>query len=85
MLNVMGADGLPRNTRVRVKLGTVDDISLDIGGTVVERLDALATTAPDASDDTESDDLEDLGGPIAIAVDVADADAPSQASAATEA
>lgn len=87
VLNVMGADGLPRNARVRVKLGAVDDISLDIGGTVVERLDAQATA--DAPEDSEGDDLEDLGGPIAIAVDMDapadDADAPPQAPAATDA
>jgi exoribonuclease-2 len=81
VLNVMGTDGLPRNARVRVKLGAMDDISLDIGGTVVERLDAQV--ASEVPDDTEGDDLEDLGGPIAIAVDLSDADAPAQTNADT--
>ena len=40
VLPVMGAQGLPRGARVRVKLGEMDLITLDIGGTVVERLDA---------------------------------------------
>lgn len=72
VLGVMGTDGLPRNARVRVKLGAMDDISLDIGGTVVERLDAQmsADTSAEATEDSEGDDLEDLGGPIAIAVDM---------------
>ncbi|MBY0464600.1 MAG: RNB domain-containing ribonuclease, partial [Burkholderiales bacterium] len=87
VLNVMGADGLPRNARVRVKLGAVDDISLDIGGTVVERLDAQATA--DTPEDSEGDDLEDLGGPIAIAVDMDatadDVNTPASASATTDA
>jgi exoribonuclease-2 len=81
VLNVMGADGLPRNARVRVKLGAMDDISLDIGGTVVERLDAQV--ASEVPEDTEGDDLEDLGGPIAIAVDLSDAEAPAQTNADT--
>jgi exoribonuclease-2 len=81
VLNVMGTDGLPRNARVRVKLGAMDDISLDIGGTVVERLDAQV--ASEVPEDTEGDDLEDLGGPIAIAVDLSDADAPAQTNADT--
>ena len=73
VLAVMGADGLPRNARVRVKLGAVDDISLDIGGTVVERLDAQASAATDPGDPGDTDDAgedDDLGGPIAIAVDM---------------
>jgi exoribonuclease-2 len=81
VLNVMGTDGLPRNARVRVKLGAMDDISLDIGGTVVERLDAQV--ASEVPDDTEGDDLEDLGGPIAIAVDLSDAETPAQTNADT--
>ena len=73
VLAVMGADGLPRNARVRVKLGAVDDISLDIGGTVVERLDAQASAATDPGDPGDTDDAgedDELGGPIAIAVDM---------------
>lgn len=79
VLGVMGTDGLPRNARVRVKLGAVDDISLDIGGTVVERLDAQisADTGAEITDDSEGDDLEDLGGPIAIAVDMESGDEAS--------
>ncbi len=84
VLAVMGADGLPRNARVRVKLGAVDDISLDIGGTVVERLDAQASAAADPGDTDESGDDDDLGGPIAIAVDMDGGDeAPPPPPAAT--
>ena len=44
----MGAQGLPRGARVRVKLGEIDEITLDVFGTVIERLD---TEALDASGD----------------------------------
>jgi exoribonuclease-2 len=67
---VLGAQNLPRGARVRVRLGTVDEIALDVHGTLVERLDNPA----DPSDDGPVDDAEDddtvQAGPIAIAVDV---------------
>jgi exoribonuclease-2 len=81
VLGVLGAEGLPRNAHVRVRLGAVDDISLDIGGTVIERLDnpADASDTPGTDDDT---DTEDLGGPLTIAVDL---DEPTTPPAATPA
>jgi exoribonuclease-2 len=76
VLPVVGARDLPRGARVRVKLGDIDEITLDVIGTVVERLDLPvegaggAPVAPEAGDDED-----DVGaGPIAIAVDMADAD-----------
>ncbi len=70
VLPVLGAQGLPRGARVRVRLGTVDDMALDVHGTLIERLDNPA----DSSDDGPVDDAEDddtmQAGPIAIAVDV---------------
>ena len=71
VLPVMGAANLPRGAHVRVKLGDIDEISLDIAGTVVERLDVQDDE--DAQED-DSDD-EPVSGPIAIAVDMNDAEA----------
>ena len=68
VLGVLGADALPRGARVRVRLGDVDDISLDLSGTVVERLDAAA--APLSVEDDTGEEEEPVAGPIAIAVDV---------------
>jgi exoribonuclease-2 len=81
VLPVMGAQNLPRGARVRVKLGEMDLITLDINGTVLERLDSPAADVPlangaQASED-EADD-EEVSGPIAIAVDVTE---PSETSA----
>jgi exoribonuclease-2 len=69
VLPVMGAQGLPRAAKVRVRLGAVDLITLDVNGTVVERLDAPAQET--AQDESEDDD-EEVAGPLAIAVDVSD-------------
>lgn len=71
VLPVMGAQGLPRGARVRVKLGDIDLVSLDIHGTVLERLDA----EPEAFDADEEQDEDTVAGPIAIAVDLDDAEA----------
>jgi exoribonuclease-2 len=71
VLPVMGAQGLPRGARVRVKLGDIDLVSLDIHGTVLERLDA----EPEALDAEEDMDDDTVAGPIAIAMDMNEADA----------
>jgi exoribonuclease-2 len=68
VLSVLGADGLPRGAQVRVRLGQIDDISLDVGGTVIERLDSPALSA-EALDDEAEDDAE-LAAPLAIAMDL---------------
>lgn len=70
VLPVLGGQDLPRGARVRVRLGRIDLIALDVTGTVIERLDS-ATDAMTAST-TEDDGGEDepVAGPIAIAVDV---------------
>jgi exoribonuclease-2 len=63
----MGAQGLPRAAKVRVKLGEIDLITLDVNGTVIERLDA---PVPDTSEEEPEEDDEEVAGPIAIAVDM---------------
>jgi exoribonuclease II len=74
---VMGAKDLPRGAKLRIQLGGIDEVSLDISGTVVERLDLDALTPGDSTQDTADageDDGEALtAGPIAIAVDMDDA------------
>jgi exoribonuclease II len=75
VLPVLGAQGLPRGARVRVKLGEMDLITLDINGTVLERLDTPtdATNPGEPLDTNGAEDDEDVAGPIAIAVDVNEA------------
>ena len=68
VLPATGALGLPRGAKVRVKLGEIDEITLDITSAVVERLDVVADT-PNETADMDDDD-EPSAGPIAIAVDV---------------
>ena len=89
VLPALGAQGLPRGARVRIKLGAIDEITLDISGTVTERLDAATDEAAasiegngDNGDNGDDDDL--VAGPISIAVDVNEPAAePAAASAST--
>lgn len=63
-----------RGAHVRVKLGEIDEIALDVHGTVLERLDAPADAA--ALDEGGAD--EEVAGPIAIAVDLNDSEATAE-------
>ncbi|MEZ5717048.1 MAG: RNB domain-containing ribonuclease [Burkholderiaceae bacterium] len=78
---VLGAQNLPRGARLRVRLGEVDEISLDLHGTVLERLDDPLDTSDDGPVDDEGgeDDDSAVAGPIAIAVDVNEPEAGATA------
>ena len=76
VLPVLGGADLPRGAKVRVKLGEIDLITLDVKGTVIERLDT--TPEPMAAEEEEAED-EPVAGPIAIAVDVTESDEPAPA------
>ena len=82
VLPVLGAQNLSRGARVRVKLGEIDEITLDVNGTVLERLDSPADSAEAApqGDEAGEDDEDAVAGPIAIAVDVNEAEAGAGAS-----
>jgi len=67
VLPVLGGNDLPRGAHVRVKLGEIDPITLDVKGTIVERIDLPAEAMEEAGEDGED---EPIAGPIAIAVDV---------------
>jgi len=78
VLPVAGAQGLPRGARVLVRLGDIDLVSLDIHGSVTARLDAEPdANARQALEDEFDDDT--VAGPIAIAMDVSEADATEAA------
>jgi exoribonuclease II len=55
---------------VRVQLGEIDLMALDVKGTVTAHLDAPVTTEAVADEGEEDEDLG--GGPLTIAVDLND-------------
>ena len=75
VLPALGAQGLPRGARVRVKLGEIDEITLDISGTVIERLDDDTAAQADAPEENGEDDEDMAAGPISIAVDMSEPEA----------
>ncbi|MDP3751201.1 MAG: RNB domain-containing ribonuclease [Polaromonas sp.] len=72
VLPAMGAQGLPRGARVRIRLGEIDEITLDISSTVIERLDVVLDDAAAEQVDEEDNESEIAAGPISIAVDMSD-------------
>ena len=73
VLPVLGAQDLPRGAKVRVKLGEIDEVALDVKGTVIERLDSAPEAV--AEEEAEEEEAEHLAaGPIEIAVDVNEAE-----------
>ncbi|NPC56089.1 ribonuclease catalytic domain-containing protein [Caenimonas soli] len=68
VLPVLGGSDLPRGAKLRIKLGDIDPITLDVRGTVLERLDVT----PEPVEAEEEAEDEPVAGPIAIAVDVED-------------
>ena len=70
VLNLVGAPAhIARGTTVRLRLGGMDDISLDVQG----HFAALIGDDPGQEPASEADE-EEVAGPIAIAVDLSDAD-----------
>jgi exoribonuclease II len=74
VFRALGAEGLPRGARVRVKVTGTDLLTLDVFASVAARIDDPATTADDAViDDSE----EPIAGPLTLAIDLQDAAAES--------
>ncbi len=63
----------PRGSHVRLKLGAIDEIALDVSAQVIERLDADAPAEPGAEGGADAEDMElDAAGPLVIAVDASE-------------
>lgn len=88
VFRALGADGLPRGARVRVRVTGTDLLTLDLHANVVQRLDDPSTPADDApvdEADVEEGVEEAAAGTLTLAIDVADetaADAATDAPAA---
>jgi hypothetical protein len=74
VLPVLGNSELPRGARVQLRLGAIDDITLDVSGQFMALLDTADATGTDGTQAPEDDD-DSAAGPIAIAVDMDDAPA----------
>ena len=68
VFRALGAEGLPRGARVRVRITGADLLTLDLHANVLARLDDAQSDAPTV-DDTSDDGL-DNAGPLTLAIDV---------------
>jgi exoribonuclease-2 len=82
VLAATGAQGLPRGAQVRIKLGEIDEIMLNISGAVTERLDLDNENDPQGADFEDNEQDDSSAGPIAIAVDMDEPAADAQAAPA---
>jgi exoribonuclease-2 len=82
VFRAVGAETLPRGARVRVRVGAIDLLTLDLAATVLARLDEGAVAPAPASDAGEEDEV--ASGPLAIAVDIAEGDGGADASPVAE-
>jgi exoribonuclease-2 len=73
VLTVLGAPGLARGAPVRVRLGEIDEIALDVRGTVIEALGGKPSAGAATPADDEDEEEAGAAGPLAIAVDVTEA------------
>jgi exoribonuclease-2 len=81
VLPAMGAQGLPRGAKLRIRLGEIDEITLDVSSTVIERLDVVVDEAAAEQVDEEDNESEIAAGPISIAVDLNETPAENAAAA----
>jgi exoribonuclease-2 len=81
---VLGTDGLQRGERVRVRLGAIDELTLEVTGTVIERLGDTEPVA-EVEDTLEGEPDDALAAPLTIAVAVDDSDGQGESEAAARA
>ena len=86
VFTAVGAQDLPRNTRVQVQITGTDLITLEVFGRVIGQITSLQQTAEPGAEAEEDEDAVALAAPISVAVDTDEtptepaADAPGQAS-----
>jgi exoribonuclease-2 len=75
VFRALGCESLPRGARVRVRLTGIDLLTLDVHASLLARLDDPATPSDDARiDETEEAEAESSAAPLALAIDVQDAE-----------
>ena len=70
VFRAIGADNLPRNTRVRIKINGCDLLTLDVHAAVLARLDEQVSATP--SIEETGDEEEAISGPLTLAIDMSE-------------
>ena len=87
VFRALGAEGLPRGTHVRVRIGGTDLLTLDVHASVVARLDDASAVVDEggAAAEDAADEAAETAGPLTLAIETDDADADSSAARSTPA
>ena len=94
VFKALGCEALPRASRVRVRITAMDPLTLELHASLIARLDDRAASVhvpggagiAEASADETSDDEDAAGAaPLALAIDLAESDAPAESSPASAA
>ena len=76
VFRALGAEALPRNARVRVRLTGCDLLTLDLHASVSSRIDDPTTEADDAPEiEDPADEAGNSAGPLTLAIDLQNAGA----------
>lgn len=70
VFRALGCETLPRGSHVKVRITGLDEMTLDVHATLVERLDEAAVAAEPEGDE---DELEAAAAPLTLAIDLSDA------------
>jgi len=84
VFTAVGAQDLPRNTRVQVQVTGTDLITLEVFGRVVRQLDVPQQATEQGTEAEEEDDAVALAAPISVAVDSEDGAASANPDTATD-
>ena len=85
VFRALGAEALPRNARVRVRITGTDLLTLDLHANVIARIDDPTTAADDAPEiEDPADEAGDSAGPLTLAIDMQDAGTEAAVVAAVE-
>ncbi len=84
VFRALGCENLPRNAHVRVRITGLDELTLDVHASLIERLDEAIPSA--AIDGAESEEDEEPSGVLTLAIDLnADDASPTDTAAAASA
>ncbi|MFG6429096.1 ribonuclease catalytic domain-containing protein [Roseateles sp. LYH14W] len=79
VFKALGCENLPRGSHVKVRITGMDEMTLDLHATLIERLDeAPAAEEPEG----DEDELEAAATPIALAIDLNDGSSEAEATPA---
>jgi exoribonuclease II len=67
VFKALGCESLPRGSHVKVRITGLDEMTLDVHATLIERLDEAAAAEEPEGDD---DELEAAAAPLTLAIDV---------------